>query len=169
MLLERMGVSPRRTAKGDVANRLGAALRYRRKFSHALHHVRSSSSAQRRDLTQTGFSKSHILVCRPQHGRGGGTSSSVQSFSSRFGFRKISIMVLALAFPSPGPLSRFLLPFPYGGGHPLLPNLPWFASPHPWCTSPPPHPWFAFPLPGSLSSSLEVDHGGGKANQGGGK
>ena len=81
-------------------------------FSHALHHVRSSSSAQRRDLTQTGFSKSHILVCRPQHGRGGGTSSSVQSVSSRFGLCKISIMVLALAFPSPGPISRFLLPFP---------------------------------------------------------
>ena len=32
LLLERRGVSPRRTAKGDVANRLGAALRYRRNF-----------------------------------------------------------------------------------------------------------------------------------------
>ena len=48
LLLERRGVSPRRTAKGDVANRLGAALRYRRNFLTPSTTSRRLSSAQRR-------------------------------------------------------------------------------------------------------------------------
>ena len=48
LLLERRGVSPRRTAKGDVANRLGAALRYRRNFLTPSATSRRLSSAQRR-------------------------------------------------------------------------------------------------------------------------
>ena len=116
LLLERRGVSPRRTAEGDVANRPGAALRYRRNF------LTPSATLvvcpPPRGATSRIILLRQLLVRRPQHGRGGGTSSSVQSVSSWFGFLKISIMVPALTFPSPGPISRFLIPSPREGDIP---------------------------------------------------
>ena len=110
------GVSPRRTAKGGVANRLGAALRYRRNF------LTPSATLvvcpPPRGATSRIIHLRQLLVRRPQHERGRGTSSSVQSVSSWFVCFKISIYASRFDLSSPWTYLTLPHPFPREGDIP---------------------------------------------------
>ena len=122
LLLERRGVSPRRTAEGDVANRPGAALRYRRNFLtpsatsrrlfsaqrrvHATHHSSTSttraSAATRAWWRYVVFGPVRFVMVRPLQDK---------YYVSRFG---LSFPWTYLTLPSPLSLRRGASPPPAG-------------------------------------------------------